>query len=262
MWQTFITRPKTQRYFLISFLALSLSLSGFLALFWQWSQTHATPTASVLQIIDESRENVSFSTTNDDQWLVFLPTTNKKTQGIILYPGALVTPYAYANLATTLATAGYPVVIPHMPFNLALTNADVYSEIATQFPTIQSWALGGHSLGGAFASLQVDPTDGTKTPKVNALFYLGAYPTADFSQTAFPMLNIWASEDVLVSESTRLEALPKFSTQTLQIEIIGGNHAQFGSYGEQAGDGIATITNVEQQKIIADAFLEWLPTLP
>ena len=30
------------------------------------------------------------------------------------------------------------------------------------------------------------------------------------------------------------------------IEIEGGNHAFFGSYGEQAGDGIATITRQSQ----------------
>ena len=30
--------------------------------------------------------------------------------------------------------------------------------------------------------------------------------------------------------------------------INGGNHAQFASYGNQAGDGVATISNENQRK--------------
>ncbi len=40
------------------------------------------------------------------------------------------------------------------------------------------------------------------------------------------------------------------------VEIKGGNHAQFGSYGEQYGDGTAAIPAEEQRKITVDAILQ------
>lgn len=261
MWKNFLERPKMQRIALSIFLVFSLLLTLGLGTFWQWTQTHAQISSQAQAALSRNDDTVSFSLTHDNQWLVFLPKNDKKTQGVILYPGALVTPYAYAGLATDIAKAGYPVVIPQMPFNLALANAGVYQEIANQFPTVQHWALGGHSLGGAFASLQVDPTAVEATPQVNGLFFLGAYPTSDFSNADIQMLNIWASEDGLVDETTRSDAEPKFATDTTTIWIEGGNHAQFGLYGEQSGDQAATITVDEQQTLIVEAFLNWLPTL-
>lgn len=261
MWQNFLQRPKMQRIALSIFLVLGLLLTLGLGSFWQWTQTHANISPAAQSALTRNEETVSFSVTNDNQWLVFLPTANKKTQGVILYPGALVSPYAYAGIATDLAKEGYPVIIPQMPFNLALANADVYQEIIQQFPTVQNWALGGHSLGGAFASLQINPEALEATPQINGLFFLGAYPIADFSRSNIPMLNIWASEDGLVDETTRTEAEPKFSSQTTTLWIEGGNHAQFGLYGEQSRDKPATISVDEQQKLIVEAFMEWFPTL-
>jgi hypothetical protein len=37
--------------------------------------------------------------------------------------------------------------------------------------------------------------------------------------------------------------------------IPGGNHAQFGNYGPQAGDGVALVAREEQQRLAADAIL-------
>ena len=36
------------------------------------------------------------------------------------------------------------------------------------------------------------------------------------------------------------------------ISIEGGNHANYGYYGEQKGDGTAMITREEQQKIVIE----------
>ena len=42
------------------------------------------------------------------------------------------------------------------------------------------------------------------------------------------------------------------------VVISGGNHAYFGMYGEQEGDGEATIENTEQIIITADAISEFI----
>jgi len=38
--------------------------------------------------------------------------------------------------------------------------------------------------------------------------------------------------------------------------IEGGNHAQFGYYGPQKGDGVATVSRDEQQRLTVSAILE------
>ena len=43
-----------------------------------------------------------------------------------------------------------------------------------------------------------------------------------------------------------------------ELVIPGGNHAQFGSYGRQSGDGEAAIGREEQQQITVDAILRWI----
>ena len=43
-----------------------------------------------------------------------------------------------------------------------------------------------------------------------------------------------------------------------EIVIEGGNHAYFGAYGEQEGDGTATVTPAEQVRQTAEAILSML----
>jgi hypothetical protein len=42
------------------------------------------------------------------------------------------------------------------------------------------------------------------------------------------------------------------------VVLEGGNHAQFGSYGPQRGDGTATLSASEQQERTRAALREWL----
>ena len=45
---------------------------------------------------------------------------------------------------------------------------------------------------------------------------------------------------------------------TTFAEIKGGNHAGFGSYGAQKGDGKATISNSQQQQELSKYIITWL----
>lgn len=51
-------------------------------------------------------------------------------------------------------------------------------------------------------------------------------------------------------------AFSKLPAAALKVLIRGGNHAQFGWYGEQRGDLPAQISRDQQQDQIFDAFLE------
>ena len=98
------------------------------------------------------------------------------------------------------------------------------------------------------ASLNTDIFEG--------VILLGSYSTSDI--TNLRVLSVYGSNDKVLNFNKYRkyeENLPETYTRR---EIIGGCHAYFGMYGEQDGDGKATITNVEQIGITASYITEFI----
>lgn len=186
-------------------------------------------------------------TVTSEPWFTFAPTETAVNTGLILYPGGRVDPRSYAPLAKALAAQGYLVIIPPMPLNLAFFNPNAADDIIAAHPEIQHWAIGGHSLGGAMAANYVYNHPG----QMDGLVLWASYPAENNSladQTDLLVLSIYGTNDGQAEElAAAAERLPP-ETQWLVIE--GGNHAQFGWYGRQPGDGEATITREQQQEMI------------
>jgi hypothetical protein len=72
---------------------------------------------------------------------------------------------------------------------------------------------------------------------------------------------IHGSEDGLVSSSQIQDSLMQLPPSTVRVEIAGGNHAQFGWYGNQQGDNPAKIPRELQQDQIVNATLQLLQKL-
>ena len=165
--------------------------------------------------------------------------------GFIFYPGGKVEAAAYAPLMEALATRNILAVLCEMPFNLAVLDVNKADGIREALPEIESWYIGGHSLGGSMAASYLDKHEG-----FDGLVLLGSYSTADVSDTR--VLSIFGSEDGVMNREKYEKYksnLPKEYTETV---IDGGCHAYFGMYGEQDGDGKARITTIEQIIITAD----------
>nr|WGD98618.1 alpha/beta hydrolase [Bacillus safensis] len=94
----------------------------------------------------------------------------KSDTGIILYPGAKVEPLAYAYIGDALMKKGYSVFIPDMPFSFAIFKPNKAQDIIKDHQTIKHWYIGGHSLGGAAASMFAEKNqsklDGSLFPRV------------------------------------------------------------------------------------------------
>ena len=161
--------------------------------------------------------------------------TNDRGIGLIFYPGGKVEAIAYLPLLYQLSRKGITCFLIEMPFNLAVFNINAANSVFEEYPEFKTWFLAGHSLGGAMASSYMNKN----YSKVDGLILMGAYPIND---APVPTLAIYGSEDVNL-DLTKLEGMEQ------KIEISGGNHAYFGNYGEQKGDGTATITREEQQTI-------------
>jgi hypothetical protein len=74
------------------------------------------------------------------------------------------------------------------------------------------------------------------------------------------VISIYGTKDMAGMEPFDKSRL-QLPADTQFVIIEGGNHAQFGSYGPQAGDNPATISPEEQWAQIADATAKFLESL-
>lgn len=154
--------------------------------------------------------------------------------GIIFYPGGKVEARAYMPLMIKLAQAGYTAVLVEMPMNLAVFNVNGAKDVLEENTEIKHWYLAGHSLGGAMASSFA----GTYHGALEGLILMGAYPV---NNAPIESLAIYGTHDLMLDRD-------KVMTADELVEIVDGNHAWFGDYGEQEGDGQALITREDQQQ--------------
>jgi hypothetical protein len=89
--------------------------------------------------------------------------------------------------------------------------------------------------------------------EVNGVVLLAAYPTGPVEE---PMLMLYGSEDGVLNRD-RVSAAAEYGPIEAHI-LDGGNHAQFGNYGPQKGDGIPAISAEEQQDETVRLILEWM----
>jgi dienelactone hydrolase len=234
-----------------TFLLLSVLVVGFVI----WGSTPAKPMPEVF-------EKVAVSGGDDpgsERWLTFVPDGGSPTTGLVFYPGARVDFRAYAPAAQAIADQGNLVVLVRMPLNLAVFDPDLAGDVIAGNPQIEHWAVGGHSLGGAMAANFVYTHPGV----VDGLVLWAAYPAEsnDLSGSDVQVLSISASLDGLSTPDKIAASAALLPQDTLWVVIEGGNHAQFGWYGEQSGDNPATITREEQQAQIVQATADLLSKL-
>jgi dienelactone hydrolase len=238
----------TRRRFLFGIILLVLiAVFGFTF----WAYTPLGPAQAALDFLVDT-DNVSLRVSNR---IIFTPKESLNT-GFIFYPGGRVDPRSYSSIAHKVASQGYLVVIPKMPFNLAVLDKRAAVKIINDYLEIDNWVIGGHSLGGAMAaSLVYDEPEIFK-----GLVLLAAYPPKnnDISSLDLHVVVLYGSNDQLATPSEIVDSLHLLPFDTREIFIEGGNHAQFGDYGAQNGDGEATLEPEDQQKIVVDAILNIL----
>lgn len=182
---------------------------------------------------------------------VFAP--EQPEAGFIFYPGGKVEHTAYAPLLLELAEEGILCVLVKMPLNLAVLDMDAAEGIPEQFPEIGNWYIGGHSLGGSMAA-----SCAAKNPEeFEGLVLLAAYSTADLRSTDLKVLLAHGDRDGVLNMEKYTQYMPNLPEDSRQLVIVGGNHAQFGSYGPQKGDGEATLLGGDQLEATAQEIL-WL----
>lgn len=249
---------KTRVALLIALLLAAVVLIGGALAIAVLNDRNAARPEAVAALVSDGQVAVTEQTGED--WFVFSPVGGTPDTGFIIYPGGFVDPVAYAPVARDIAANGYLVVIDPMPLNLVVLNVNGADAILPAFPEITHWAIGGHSLGGAmaaeYAAGHPDAVDG--------LALWAAYPanSTDLSDKDLAALSIYGDRDGIASIDDVLDGGNRLPDAEFVL-VPGGNHTQFGRYGEglQRGDNPASISRDEQQRIVADGTSTLLSSL-
>ena len=233
-------------------LLILTSVVGFVI----WARYPAQPDTAALDALLTRQTN---QVVTDRDWLVFEENNQEPAVGLILYPGGRVDYRAYAAHAQAIARAGFTVILVRMPLNFAFFGINRAADVMAAFPEVEIWAVGGHSLGGAMAAEFT-----LRNPQlVSGLVLWAAYPgqNASLSEVDVPVVSIYATNDNLATLEEINASKERLPEDTTFITIDGGNHAGFGWYGAQNGDGLAEISQEAQQTQIVDATVMFLQGL-
>ena len=216
------------------------------AAWWISDYYHADANAlAVIADEDGSADDVTVQQLSDKA-IAIVPGNPKA--GFIFYPGAKVQPEAYAPLMRQCAERGILCVIVKPTFNLAIIDSNAADGIQEQFPGVDMWMIGGHSMGGVAASDYLARHEDT----FDTIVYLASFPASDLTAFEGKVLSIAGTNDQVLNRNSYKDAASLLPADAQYVDIVGGNHAYFGDYGEQAGDGAASISRAEQQRQTAD----------
>lgn len=168
---------------------------------------------------------------------------------LIFYPGAKVEYTSYAPLLKNISNKGIDTYAVEMPFNLAILGQNSADEIIKN-SFYNHYFIAGHSLGGSMAASYVNSTNNTE-----GLILFAAYPTNEIEK---PVLSIYGSNDNVLNMEKYNDSKDLIKNNFTEFVIDGGNHAQFGYYGNQSGDGIAQISPELQQNQAANKIISFI----
>jgi len=203
----------------------------------------------------ETLQNNSLAITENGAYFKIQRKVSNPTVGIIFYPGGKVEPEAYVqNMSFLALTKDVTVFVVRMPFNLAVFGINAASTIIANEPNIKDWYIGGHSLGGVMACEYA----ASHEQQIKGLFLFASYCNRDVSNMQIKVLSISGLNDGLAPRTEIEQNLNKLPHQKTTIFIEGMNHSQFGDYGDQPGDGQASISREEADRQVTLAVGSWL----
>lgn len=182
--------------------------------------------------------------------------------GLLFFPGALVDPVAYAPIAREVAEHGHTVLLIQVPRRGAFGGAES-TELSVRYmralrETVQSggpprWVVAGHSRGGVISSNVVRSLHAG----IAGLVLIGTSHPRDFSlvHLQIPVTQIYGTRDTIADVDKVIAARRNLPVSLETVQIDGGNHSQFGSYGFQPGDWPATISREEQRRRTVEAIV-------
>lgn len=224
-------------------IAIALLLSVTLIGSYAYISDYYHASASVKEYLQNSAD----VTVEEGSTYLFLDGPGED-KALLFYPGGKVEYTAYAPLLRELAESGMDCFLLQMPGNIAFLGVSRASAVIEKYQ-YPNWYIGGHSLGGVAAAMYAANHD------LSGLILLASYPTKEIDERT---LSLYGSEDGVLNREAFAEGEQYLPESSDIVVIRGGNHAQFGDYGLQEGDGEAFITGEEQRKITVQEILQFV----
>lgn len=171
---------------------------------------------------------------------------------VVFYPGAKVEETAYAPLMFRLARQGTDCFLLKLPFRMAIFEPNAADDVTRAYD-YGHWYLMGHSLGGIVAA-EYNAKDPEHT---DGVILLASYPTQPVPNSE-GLLSIYGTNDGCLSRPEYRDSRGYWPKKRSERIIKGGNHAGFGYYGPQNGDGEAEISPYEQQSWTIDSIEKFI----
>ena len=211
--------------------------------------------------IEAVEEDPSVELTGTNGGYVLEPAAVESDTGIVFYPGGRVRPSAYVgSLAPLASEANVTVVVPSMPRNLAIVDyavartglrPDAASDAMAAHPDIETWYVGGHSLGGAMACRYAD-----RDSDVSGLLLYASYCDVDVSDTGLDVLSVVGTADTVLDWETYERNQQYLPADANLVELDGLNHTQFGTYTSQ--DDPSGTSYDQAHDRLNDVVIAWL----
>ncbi len=239
-----------KRILIVSLVLLLIGTAGFV--YW-CLDAYQPGTAAFEAMQTDSQVTVS----EQNGIITFEPTGKTPVAGFVFVPGARVDHRAYAPILRRIAAKGFFTAVVNVRLNISLFEPNAPQRVISQYPNIKVWAVGGHSLGGVGAANFA----AENLAQVRGIVFWASYPINDsLKNTDLKVISIYGSNDMggLEPFEKSRELLP---AQAKFVEINGANHAQFGDYGQQAGDKPASISAEEQWTQTVNETVKFLEAL-
>lgn len=219
--------------------------------FFSYTAIYYRASSDTDQYIKDNSININVKEEGD--YISFSPKSNSKNKGLIFYPGGKVEYKAYEKFTLDLANKGVTTIICKMPFNLAFFKINAADNKKELFPTISSWYISGHSLGGVSATVYLE----SHSKEYDGLILLASYSTKNLSSCTFKTLSLLASNDKVLNYTNYNANKGNLPNLTEKI-IEGGIHSYFGDYGIQKKDGVPSITCQEQRRQVVESITTFI----
>lgn len=177
--------------------------------------------------------------------------------GLVFSPGARVDARAYAAMLRPIAETGTLVVVLKEPFGIALLPDGQASRVVQVHPEITVWVSAGHSLGAVRAAQTAQ-----EETAFDAMVMWGGYPGYPAQRRGLKALSVGGGQDGLSTPAEVEAAKSMLPADTVYAQVPGANHACFGDYGVQSGDGTVVGSRDDAQAEIVKLTRDFLATLP
>ncbi|WP_435365105.1 alpha/beta fold hydrolase [Haloarchaeobius sp. DYHT-AS-18] len=183
------------------------------------------------------------------------PDSAAETVGLVYYPGGRVSPDAYVEtLAPLAAEHDVTVYVPKVPLNLAVLAQGKATAVIEADESVETWYVGGHSLGGAMACRYA----ANNQERVEGLVLGASYCDVSIADSDLAVLAVTGTRDGVLNRDRFESSRSNLPADATFVAVEGMNHSQFGHYGGQSGDDPGTISTAQAHEQFVAAVVEWL----